>query len=138
MVFEYEDPDKPIPKGFLQNMNIHRSKGLEFPIVVVSLLHRSFAVQKQVYRDLFPISKRGVFENERQMTEFDRLRHYYVAFSRAENLLVLTIHEEPRSCFFHIWDGLTNILTSKRIRSKPKDLNQSKGLYTRIHILSNR
>lgn len=105
-VDEYEDPDNPIPKGYVQIMTIHQSKGLEFAIVIVGSLHKKFAVQKHVDRDLLPFSKRGTFETEKQMTEFDRLRHYYVAFSRAQKLLVLTTSEEPQSWFSPIWDEL--------------------------------
>ncbi|MDZ7579863.1 MAG: 3'-5' exonuclease [Deltaproteobacteria bacterium] len=32
---EYEDPDRPFPKGHVQVMTIHQAKGLEFPVVVV-------------------------------------------------------------------------------------------------------
>lgn len=28
---EYEDPDQPFPKGYVQVMTIHQAKGLEFP-----------------------------------------------------------------------------------------------------------
>lgn len=103
---EYEDPDNPIPKGYVQIMTIHQAKGLEFPVVIVGSLHKKFAVQKQVDKDLLPFSKRGTFETEKQMTEFDRLRHYYVAFSRAQKLLVLTTPEKPQPWFAPIWEGL--------------------------------
>jgi len=105
-VDEYEDPDNPIPKGYVQIMTFHQSKGLEFPVVIVGSLHKRFAVQKQVDLDLLPFSKRGMFETERQMTEFDRMRHYYVAFSRAQKLLALTTPEKPQRWFAPIWEGL--------------------------------
>jgi DNA helicase-2/ATP-dependent DNA helicase PcrA len=87
-------------------MTIHQAKGLEFPVVIVGSLSKRFAVQKQVDRVLLPFSKRGTFETENQMTEFDRLRHYYVAFSRAQKLLVLTTYEKPQNWFSPIWEGL--------------------------------
>jgi DNA helicase-2/ATP-dependent DNA helicase PcrA len=105
-VDEYEDPDNPIPKGFVQIMTIHQAKGLEFPVVIVGSLHKNFAVQKEVDRDLLPFSKRGTFESEKQMTEFDRIRHYYVAFTRAKRLLVLTTPDKPKPWFYPIWEGL--------------------------------
>ncbi|MEO0302134.1 MAG: ATP-dependent DNA helicase, partial [candidate division WOR-3 bacterium] len=124
---EYEDPDNPIPKGFVQIMTIHQAKGLEFPVVIVGSLNRKFSVQKQVDRDLLPFSKRGTFETERQMTEFDRLRHYYVAFSRAQKLLVLTTPEEPQDWFYPIWEGLDQYpyiekeaLKAQKFTSKPQ------------------
>lgn len=126
-VDEYEDPDNPVPKGFVQIMTIHQSKGLEFPVVIVGSLNKSFAVQKQVDRDLLPFSKRGTYETEEQMTQFDRLRHYYVAFSRAQKLLVLTTNESPQPWFSPIWDGLKQYpyieketLKAQKFISKPQ------------------
>lgn len=103
---EYEDIDNPIPKGYVQIMTIHQSKGLEFTVVTVGSLDKRFRVLKQVDRALLPFSKRGTYETERQMTEFDRMRHFYVAFSRTEKLLVLTNSSTPNSWFSPIWDGL--------------------------------
>lgn len=103
---EYEDPDNPIPKGYVQIMTIHQSKGLEFPVVVVGSLDKMFRTQKQVDRDLSLFYSRGTFEPEYKITEFDRIRHFYVAFSRAQKLLVLTTSTEPQNYFSAIWDGL--------------------------------
>jgi len=103
---DYEDPDNPIPKGFVQIMTIHQSKGLEFPVVAVGSLDRVFRVQKQVDRDLGRFSSRGTYETEEQMTDFDRMRHFYVAFSRPQKMLVLTTHETPQHWFSPIWEGL--------------------------------
>ena len=56
-------------------------------------------VQKEEDRYLLPFSKRGAFETEERMTQFDRIRHYYVAFSRAQNLLVLKTSGNPNDWF---------------------------------------
>jgi len=103
---EYEDPNNPIPKGYVQIMTIHQSKGLEFPVIVVDSLDRQFRVIKQIDRDLAEFYKRGTFETETQMTKFDRMRHFYVAFSRAEKILVLSTHKRPKDWFVPIWEGL--------------------------------
>jgi len=103
---EYEDPDNPIPKGYVQIMTIHQSKGLEFPVVIVGSLNKTFRVGKRVDRDLSSFYPRGTFEPEERITEFDRMRHFYVAFSRAEKILVLTTSTNPKSYFSPIWDGL--------------------------------
>jgi len=103
---EYEDPDNPVPKGFVQIMTIHQSKGLEFPVVVVGTLDKPFRVQKEVDRKLLPFSKRGTYETEEQMTLFDRLRHYYVAFTRTQKILVLTTATKPQPWFGPVWEGL--------------------------------
>lgn len=138
---EYEDPDNPIPKGFVQIMTIHQSKGLEFPVVIVGSLHKQFAVQKHVDRDLLPFSKRGAFETEKQMTEFDRLRHYYVAFSRAQNLLVLTTPEEPQPWFAPIWEGLDQypyiekeILKAQKFTSKPQFIPKKSYSLSQVNV----
>lgn len=103
---EYEDPDQPFPTGFVQVMTIHQAKGLEFPVVVVGSLSKQIASQKQVDRDLEPFYHRPPFEPEGRITHFDRMRLHYVAFSRPQDLLVLTAHEAPKDYFAPIWQGL--------------------------------
>lgn len=103
---EYEDPDQPFPKGYVQVMTIHQAKGLEFPVVVVGSLSKQLASQKRVDRDLAPFYKRPPFEPENRVTQFDRMRLHYVAFSRPQKILVLTAHEPPKDYFGPIWQGL--------------------------------
>jgi len=140
-VDEYEDPNNPIPKGYIQIMTIHQSKGLEFPVVIVDSLHKKFTVQKQVNRDLLPFSKRGIFETEKQATEFDKLRHYYVAFSRAQKLLVLTTNETPQTWFWPIWDGLDQypyiekeMLKAQKFTSKPQFIPKKSYSLSQINV----
>ena len=103
---EYEDTHQPIPKGYVQVMTIHQAKGLEFPVVLVGSLSAQMSTQKQVDRDLSPYYRRPQFEPESRVTAFDRMRLHYVAFSRAQNLLVLSACAEPKAHFSPIWDGL--------------------------------
>ena len=103
---EYEDPDQPFPKGYVQVMTIHQAKGLEFPVVVVGSLDKQLSTSKQIDRDLQPYYHRPPFEPESRITLFDRMRLHYVAFSRPEKLLVLTSHNRPRGHFAPIWQGL--------------------------------
>ena len=49
---EYEDPNQPFPKGYVQVMTIHQAKGLEFPVVVVGSLDVQISTARQVDRDL--------------------------------------------------------------------------------------
>jgi len=72
---------------------------LEFPVVFVGSLNKNFLVQKEEDRYLLPFSKRGAFETEEQMNQFVQIRHYYVAFSRAQNLLVLKTSGNPNDWF---------------------------------------
>jgi len=103
---EYEDPDRPFPSGYVQVMTIHQSKGLEFPVVIVGSLAANISSGKQVDHLLGPLYHRPRFEPESRITEFDRMRLHYVAFSRAEKLLVLTATETPKPHFNPIWQGL--------------------------------
>src|SRR5207249_4347971 len=103
---EYEDPDQPFPKGYVQVMTIHQAKGLEFPVVVVGSLDKQLSTSKQIDRDLQPYYHRPPFEPESRITLFDRMRLHYVAFSRPEKVLVLTSHNRPRGHFATIWQGL--------------------------------
>lgn len=103
---EFEDPDNPMPKGHVQVMTIHQSKGLEFPVVIVGNLDKSFRSQKKIDRDLSPFYSREMFEPENKITLFDGMRRFYVAFSRAQKLLVLTAHSAPTPHFTPIWEGL--------------------------------
>lgn len=103
---EYEDPDRPFPKGHVQVMTIHQAKGLEFPVVVVGSLSTQLSSPKQIDRVLAPFYHRIPFEPEDRITLFDRMRLHYVAFSRPQKVLVLTAHEEPKDHFAPIWQGL--------------------------------
>lgn len=103
---EYEDPDQPFPAGYVQIMTIHQAKGLEFPVVVVGSLDVQLSTAKRVDRDLQSFYRRPPFEPEKRITEFDRMRLHYVAFSRPEKVLVLTSGEAPKDYFGPIWDGL--------------------------------
>ena len=103
---EYEDPNRPFPKGHVQVMTIHQAKGLEFPVVVVGSLSTRMSTSKQIDRDLGPFCRRPPFEPENRITLFDRMRLHYVAFSRPQKVLVLTTHQQPREHFASIWQGL--------------------------------
>ena len=103
---EYEDPNQPFPKGHVQVMTIHQAKGLQFPVVVVGSLSTQIPSPKQIDRDLGAHYNRPPFEPESRITLFDRMRLHYVAFSRPQNLLVLTAHEPPKDHFANIWEGL--------------------------------
>ena len=103
---EYEDPDQPFPKGYVQVMTIHQAKGLEFPVVIVGSLDKQLSSPKDVERHLLPFYHREPFEPENRITAFDRMRLYYVAFSRPEKMLVLTSTEQPKPHFKPIWQGL--------------------------------
>ena len=98
---EFEDYDEPIPSGCVSVMTIHQSKGLEFPVTVVGSLSRT---PRKSWTDLDAVLesryfKREPFEPLERTKHFDFWREYYVAFSRAQNLLVLT-GAKPRGKHF--------------------------------------
>jgi DNA helicase-2/ATP-dependent DNA helicase PcrA len=103
---DYEDPDSPIPRNYVQIMTIHQSKGLEFPVVIVGSLTEKLSSPKEIDRVLGPYYNRLPYEPTELITSFDRLRLHYVAFSRAEKMLVLSAHDRPNSYFAPIWQGL--------------------------------
>ncbi len=86
---EYENANDPFPKGRVPFLTIHQAKGLEFPVVVLGnplRMERSPGfVERSLYRfcdneDTEPLDRQAVFDNARM---------FYVALSRAQNLLVL-------------------------------------------------
>lgn len=85
---EFEDKEDPFPKGRVSFITIHQAKGLEFPAVILGSLYRRDAgpdVMEAIVRE--ELGRKG--EPLDRMTEFDNARLFYVALSRAQNVLVL-------------------------------------------------
>jgi DNA helicase II / ATP-dependent DNA helicase PcrA len=111
---EYEDASEYAPSGHVSFLTIHQSKGLEFPVVMVGSLGSS---PRKQYKDLDEVLEQGYlhresFEPLESTKYFDFWRLYYTAFSRAQNLLVLTEQERqgtgrtPSKHFSHYVDDL--------------------------------
>ena len=78
-------------------LTVHQSKGLEFPVVVLAscrhnnrqarpldvLVHKMFVEQNKLPEMAEPLDK---------MDEYDTMRMFYVALSRAKNVLIMTIN----------------------------------------------
>lgn len=96
---EYEDDSEYAPSGCVSFLTIHQSKGLEFPVVVVGSLNSS---PRKQYSKLDQVLEEGGylsrpnFEPLEEIKHFDFYRLYYTAFSRAQNLLVLTGKEKRK------------------------------------------
>ncbi len=111
---EYEDDSEYAPSGCVSFMTIHQSKGLEFPIVFVDSLYttpRADANGKLMQRIESNYYRRPVFEPYEQTKFYDFWRLYYTAFSRAQDLLVLTCPEDkttPREYFKGPYNALTS------------------------------
>ena len=89
---EYEDDSEYAPSGCVSFLTMHQSKGLEFPVVIVGSLN--LFPDKYVSDDFEKVEqkyyRRRPFEPNSYIKQFDFRRLYYTAFSRAQNLLVLT------------------------------------------------
>lgn len=92
---EFEDEENPFPKGNIQFLTIHQSKGLEFPVVFMYPKRREFTEA-----DKKEVIIRTLKENEGEPLEkigrFDIMRVFYVGLSRAEKLLILPKLNPPK------------------------------------------
>lgn len=95
---EYEDFDEYAPSGCVSFMTIHQSKGLEFPIVFVGSLNlvpiKQFDELDIVLQNDF--YHKPPFEPIEKTKYYDFYRLFYTAFSRPQNLLVLSTRENPK------------------------------------------
>ncbi len=116
-ITEYEDDSEYAPSGCVSFLTIHQSKGMEFPIVIVDSLSN---VPRKNANDLMlsieeKYYKRPAFEPYETTKYFDFWRLYYTAFSRAQNLLVLTCNQDsktPSQYFRDVYDELKSVESS--------------------------
>jgi DNA helicase-2/ATP-dependent DNA helicase PcrA len=85
---EFEDEEDPFPRGRIPFLTVHQAKGLEFPVVVVGNLRKDHGEAPVMERLLRPYMRRAG-EPPQRMAEFDAMRLFYVALSRAKNLVIL-------------------------------------------------
>lgn len=110
---EFEDQQDYAPSGCVSFMTIHQSKGLEFPIVICGSLE---SVPRKQYTEVDVILEcyleKIPFEPLEKVKLFDFKRLFYTAFSRAQNLLVLSTQEKtgrgrsPSHCFEQLYNEL--------------------------------
>lgn len=113
-ISEYEDEVEYVPSGCVPFLTIHQSKGMEFPVVVVDSLYatptKSSNDALQALRDNY--GSRVSYEPEEDVKWFDFWRLYYTAFSRAQDLLLLTHPETSRhigKAFDQLYSSLPNV-----------------------------
>jgi len=126
---EYEDPDQPFPKDHVQIMTVHQAKGLEFPVIIAGNLHHSSKNQlKEMHERLGKYMPRTPNEPPEMIGEFDSMRLFYVAFSRPQNLLVLSSNDEKK---MHArFDPIINLATDWESRV---DFNSASEWEFRAH-----
>lgn len=111
-ISEYEDDSEYAPSGCVSFLTIHQSKGMEFPIVIVDSLSSSprndnDELMIEIEEKYF---KRKAYEPYDQIKYFDFWRVYYTAFSRAQNLLVLTANRTNRSPSKYFEDSYNELI----------------------------
>lgn len=98
-ITEYEDDSEYAPSGCVSFLTIHQSKGMEFPIVIVDSLQS--VPRKNINELMVKIEERyfhrPAFEPYDVTKYFDFWRLYYTAFSRTQDLLILTCNEDKRT-----------------------------------------
>lgn len=149
---EFEDDSEYAPSGCISFLTIHQSKGMEFPIVFVGSLN---GVPRSDNDQILEIIQnnyyhREPYEPEEQIKYFDFWRAYYTAFSRAQNLLVLTAIEkkgrskEPSKYFLSSYSALStnnspnfNIDDFEFERIKAVNIKQSYSFTSHILLFDN-
>jgi len=86
---ELEDADDPFPRGRIPFLTIHQAKGLEFPVVILGNPYKMDRGPNRIEQITRPLLEREPGEPLDRMAQFDIMRMFYVALSRAKNLLVI-------------------------------------------------
>jgi len=119
---EYEDVDDPFPKGRIPFLTVHQSKGLEFPVVILGSLNKQDRLQ-DMERIVHPFLDRSGEPLDRS-PQFDNMRIFYVAMSRAQNLLVLPhpsgMGQQVYRAFSDLLNGGITRLPTFDVRSVPE------------------
>ena len=123
---EYEDESEYAPSGCVSFMTIHQSKGLEFPVVVVGSIG---SVPRANYDPLLLTAEtrffnRPPYEPIVDIKFFDFWRLFYVAFSRAQNLLVLAKNKD-NSKYFDIYTNKLPSLDTLDVDKKFKSVKKA-------------
>ncbi|MCM3470181.1 ATP-dependent helicase [Brevibacillus borstelensis] len=111
---EYEDDETPFPKGRIPFLTIHQSKGLEFPYVIVGSLEKRNNVPKneEIIRKVITDDA----EPLHRVPEFDAMRLFYVALSRAEKMLILA---SPRGRGIKTHIAFKQLIEEKQYKTIP-------------------
>lgn len=149
---EYEDESEYAPSGCVSFLTIHQAKGMEFPIVMVDSLYDNVGAYERKITDTV-VDKgyyhRQRFESTAAIPYYDFWRLYYTAFSRAQNLLLLTCfkrsygdYQMPSSAFEDVYNSLPewNTVDLSHVvleNVKPVNLKQSYSFTSHIELYEN-
>ena len=110
-LYEYEDEEEYAPSGHVSFLTAHQAKGMEFPVVVAcSLFEKPWGGASELEAGMRALSPDwGTSPEDARTAEdiekFDFWRKYYVEFSRAQDLLVLSsMGRAPRR-----WGGASDL-----------------------------
>ena len=110
---EYEDADDPFPKGCVPFLTVHQSKGLEFPVVILASVRHNQKHARPLdilVRKMFNEQGRtpDMAEPLDKMDDYDTMRMFYVALSRAQNLLVMAQFTGQGQSTYHCLSHMFN------------------------------
>ena len=97
-------PTAPHPSGHVLLTTIHQAKGREWPVVFVGGLHVADLRADEMEVELGAHLTRTRTEPPDRAAVHDLARQHFVAFSRAQRLLVITAQREPHAVFNPLWD----------------------------------
>ncbi|MCF0230727.1 MAG: PD-(D/E)XK nuclease family protein, partial [Enterococcus sp.] len=127
---EFEDEREYVPSGCVSFMTIHQSKGMEFPIVVTDISNQFPRKDSQALLLLNIVSKYGnrkPYEPLEDIKYFDFWRLFYTAFSRGQDMLVLTTEGKPKNYFENIYKNLDRCNVSELMNSKQLTISEIKN-----------
>jgi DNA helicase-2/ATP-dependent DNA helicase PcrA len=108
---EYENADDPFPKGRVPFLTIHQAKGLEFPVVVLGNPQKN-EWKPRMEEMVRPFLARGGEPLDR-IPRFDTMRMFYVALSRAQNLLVIPHLRGKKNGSPHAYGPIAGLIEDK-------------------------
>ena len=112
---EEEDDDEICPLGMVPIMTMHQSKGLQFPFVFVGHMGKDWATSAthrlETELGQFPGNPARAFPRlpEATRAELDLIRQYFVAYSRAQNALIVVGTQ------FAVWQRCRAVRTEHRL-----------------------
>lgn len=108
---EFEDANDPFPAGRVPFLTIHQAKGLEFPVVVLGNPYKTVGKPQVVEARVRPLLPDQQGEPLERQAELDAMRLFYVALSRAQNLLIVVRAkgQNTQAPFKALWGDLPRL-----------------------------